>query len=60
MVVPLQESATQQMAVGRLARREALHTGLTGVAVLANGTTIGCAPRLGLIHVQGFCDVTCG
>jgi len=70
MVVPLQESATQQMAAGwlaclcvyarRQARREALHTGLTGVAVLANGTTIGCAPRLGLTHVQGFCDVTCG
>ncbi len=59
MVVPLQESATQQMAAGRLARREPLHTGHTRVAALANGTTIGCAPRLGLTHVQGFCDVTC-
>jgi len=59
MVVPLQESATQQMAAGRLARREPLHTSLTDVAALANGTTIGCAPRLGLTHVQGFCDVTC-
>jgi len=80
MVVPLQESATQQMAAGRLAclcvyarrqaclcvcarrqaRREPLHTGHTCVAALANGTTIGCAPRLGLTHVQGFCDVTYG
>jgi len=59
MIVPLQESATQQMATGRLARRELLHTDLTGVAALANGTTIGCAPRLGLTHVQRFCDVTC-
>jgi len=60
MVVPLQESGTQQMAAGRLARREPLHTGHTRVAALANGTTIGCAPRLGLTRVQGFCDVTCG
>ncbi len=59
MVVPLQERATQQMAAGRLARREPLHTGHICVAALANGTTIGCAPRLGLTHVQGFCDVTC-
>jgi len=59
MVVPLQESATQQMAIGRLARRESLHTGHACVAALANGTTIGCAPRLGLTHVQGFCDVIC-
>jgi len=59
MVVPLQESGMQQMAAGRLARREPLHTGHTFVAALANGTTIGCAPRLGLTHVQGFCGATC-
>ena len=47
------------MAAGRFARREPLQTGLTGVALLANGTTIGCVPRLGLTYVQGFCDVTC-
>jgi len=63
MVVPLQESATQQMAAERLAclcvyvrsqaRREPLHMRHTCVAVLANGTTINCAPRLGLTHMQG-------
>jgi len=58
-VVPLQESATQQMAAGRLARREPLHTGHTGVAALANGTTIIRALRLGLTRVQGFCDMAC-
>ncbi len=57
MVVPLQESTTQQIAAGRLARGEPLHTGHTCVAALANGTTIICTPRLGLTHVQGFCDV---
>jgi len=40
MVVPLQESATQQMADWRLARRESFQTGHTGVAALANGITI--------------------
>jgi len=60
MVVPLQESATQQMAAGRLARREPCHTGHTRVAALANGTTIICAPRLGLTHVTGFCGVIYG
>jgi len=60
MVVPLQESATQQMAAGRLARREPLHTGHTGVAALANGTTIICTPRLGLTRVQGLCGMICG
>jgi len=51
MVVPLQENATKQMAAGRLARREPSHTSHTCVAALANGATIGCAPRLGLTHV---------
>jgi len=60
MVVPLQKSATQQMVVGRFARREALQMGHTCVAALANGTTIGCAQRLGLPHLQDFCDMTCG
>jgi hypothetical protein len=60
MVVPLQESATQQMAAGRLARRESLHTSHTRVAAFANETTIGCTPRLGLTHVQGFCGVIYG
>jgi len=60
MVIPLQGSATQQMATGRLARREPLHTGHACVAALANETTIICAPRLGLTRVQGFCDVICG
>jgi len=59
-VVPLQKRATQQMAAGRLARREPLHTGHADVAALANGTTINCAPRLGLTRVQGFCDMICG
>ena len=55
MVVPLQDSATQQIAAGRLARREPLHTGHACVAALANGITIICAPRLGLTRVQRFC-----
>jgi len=59
MVHPLQESETQQMAAMQVARRELLHTDHSCVAALANGTTIGCTPRLGLPHVQGFCDVIC-
>ena len=54
MVVPLQESGTQQMADGRLAQRECFQTGHTGVAALGNGTTIACAPRLGLTRLEGF------
>jgi len=54
MVVPLQESGTQQMAGGRLARRECFQTGHTGVAALGNGTTIACAPRLGLTRPEAF------
>jgi len=43
----------------RVARPQGtLAHGLTFVAALANGTTIACAPRLGLIHVQGFCGMT--
>ncbi|MDX8404806.1 MAG: hypothetical protein R8K50_01480, partial [Mariprofundus sp.] len=34
------ESATKQIAAGRLAQRESLHTDHTCVAELANGTTI--------------------
>jgi len=60
MVVPLQKRATPQMAAGRLARREPLRMCHTGVAALANGTTIICAPRLGLTHAQGFCGAICG
>jgi len=54
MVAPLQESATQQMADGRLARKEPLQTCHTGVAAFANGTTIVFTPRLGLTCLQGF------
>ena len=54
MVVPLQESGTQQMAGGRLARRECFQTGHTGVAALGNGTTIACAPRLDLTRPEAF------
>jgi len=34
--------------------------GYAGVVVLANGTTIGCAPSLGMTHVKGLCGVFCG
>jgi len=54
MVVPLQESGTQQMADGQLARRECFQTGHTYVAALGNGTTIACAPRLGLTRLEAF------
>jgi len=54
MVVPLQESATRQMADARLARRESFQTGHTGVAAFANGTTIVFTPCLGLTCLEGF------
>jgi len=60
MVVPLQESITQQMAAGQLAQRELLHTSHAGVAAFANGTTIICAPRLGLTRVQELCGMIYG
>jgi len=44
----------RQMTGERLARRESFHAGHTGVAAFANGTTIACAPRLGLARMEGF------
>jgi len=54
MVVPLQESATQQMADVRLAQRESFQTGHTKARCAGNGYSIGKRRNAGMTRLEGF------